>query len=185
MIEILFWIALAILVATSNANGEAFDATELIEGLPTNRFYINGTWVDSATDRFLEVIDPSTASVVASLAVAGPKEVDAAVTAAKEAWPSWAFDTSPEERESLVENLIRVYSSKIEQMALLVSTEMGSPIDAARGTHALGGLNDIQTALDMMEDFEFERSLPNIHPEEMLTTILYEPIGMDAGGIPA
>ena len=179
-LAILSWIlALAILVA-SDANGqEVLDVKELIEGLPTNQFYINGTWIAPVNeDLSLEVIDPSTATVVASLAVAGPKDVDAAVTAAKEAWPNWAFDTSPEERQSLVENLIRIYSSKIEEMAQLVSTEMGSPIHAARETHALGGLDDIRTALEMMEDFEFERSLPNIYYEEKLTTILYEPIGV-------
>ena len=88
-LAILSWVlALAILVA-SDGNGQVLDAKELIEGLPTNQFYINGTWIAPVNeDLSLEVIDPSTATVVASLAVAGPKDVDAAVTAAKEAWPS-------------------------------------------------------------------------------------------------
>jgi aldehyde dehydrogenase (NAD+) len=80
-----------------------------------------------------------------------------------------------------VENLVRVYRSKVEEMAQLVSTEMGSPIDSSRGSHAWGGLGNIESALEMMEDFEFERSLPNIytdHGQEKHTTILYEPIGV-------
>jgi len=165
-------------LAAAVADDGAFDAKELIAGLPTDQFYINGTWNDPTTDRSLEVIDPSNAQVVAKLAVAGPKDVDAAVTAAKEAWPTWAFDTSPEERQALVRNLLKIYASRVDDMAQLISTEMGSPIDSAHGTHAHGALQYMQTSLDMMEDFEFERSLPNVYTEERHTTILYEPIGV-------
>jgi aldehyde dehydrogenase (NAD+) len=185
-------VSLVVVVVSGTVNSDgSFDATELITSLPTNKFYINGTWTDpietsyseseTKIDRFLDVVDPSTATVVATLAIAGPRDIDAAVKAAKEAWFGWSYHTSPEERQSLVENLIRVYRSKVEEMAQLVSTEMGSPIDASRGSHAWGGLGNIESALEMMEDFEFERSLPNIYTEggqEKRTTILFEPIGV-------
>lgn len=168
---------------------ESFDATELIAKLQTNKFYVNGTWTDpvpfsdseTQNNRVFDVVDPSTATVAATIAMAGPLDVDAAVKAAKEALIGWSYHTSPEKRQSLVENLVRVYRSKVEEMAQLVSTEMGSPIDSSRGSHAWGGLGNIESALEMMEDFEFERSLPNIytdHGQEKHTTILYEPIGV-------
>ena len=176
---------LSLVAVRGNVNDGAFDTTELIAGLPTNKFYINGTWTDpspeSESKTSFEVVDPSTATAVATIAMAGPRDVDAAVNSAKEAWPRWSYDTSPEERKSLVGNLIKVYRSKVEEMAQLVSTEMGSPIDASRGSHAWGGLGNIESALDIMEEFEFERSLPNIYTqegEERHTTILYEPIGV-------
>lgn len=184
-------ISLTTLVAVvGNANDGFFDATELIASLPTKKFYINGTWTDPITpspelettaDQSFDVVDPSTDSVVASMAMAGPGDIDAAVNAAKEAWPKWAFDTTLEERQALVQNLIKVYKFRVEDMAQLVSTEMGSPIDAARGSHAWGGLGNIKSALEMMDHFEFERSLPNVYTEdgeEKYTTILYEPIGV-------
>ncbi len=178
-----------LLAKAANANDASFDATELIASLPTKKFYINGTWTDpisssidsESTFRSFEVMDPSTARPVASLATAGPMDIDAAVTAAKEAWPEWAFHTLPEERQLLVENLIRIYRSRVEEMAHLVSTEMGSPIEASRGSHAWGGLGNIENALEMMEHFDFERSLPNVYTddgEERYTTILYEPVGV-------
>jgi aldehyde dehydrogenase (NAD+) len=190
MFSMLVSLAVVVVSGTVNTDG-SFDAAELIASLPTNKFYINGTWtypieassseLEPKIDRFLDVVDPSTATVVATLAIAGPRDIDAAVQAAKEAWFDWSYQTSPEERQSLVENLVRVYRSKMEEMAQLVSTEMGSPIDASRGSHAWGGLNNIQSALAIMEDFEFERSLPNIYTDygqEKLTTILYESIGV-------
>ena len=182
----------SLVVSSATADDGSFDATELIKNIPTEKFYINGTWVEpivsssqseleTETDRSIDVVDPSTATVVATLAVAGPRDIDAAVKAAKEAWLGWSYHTSIEERQSLVENLVRVYRSKMEEMAQLISTEMGSPIDASRGSHVRGGLSNIESALEMVEEFEFERSLPNIYPDnerDRLTTILYEPIGV-------
>eukprot|EP00536_Pseudo-nitzschia_multiseries_P003927 jgi/Psemu1/295367/fgenesh1_pm.63_\ len=169
-----------------------FDVAGLIERLPTDKFYINGTWakpiiVSSPSSspessenlhRFVDVVDPSTAEIAAKITMAGPEDVNAAVTAARKAWPEWAFHTSPEERTQLVQKLVRIYRSRVEEMARLVSTEMGSPIEAARGSHAWGGLGTIESALDTMEDFEFERSLPNVEYGDHHTTILYESIGV-------
>lgn len=179
-LSVLSLVSLAAVVSGTVDNG-SFDATALIAKLPTGKFYINGTWSEPISDHSIDVVDPSTATVVATMAVAGPEDIDAAVKAAKEAWLGWSYHTSSEERQLLVKNLIRVYRSKAEEMAQLVSTEMGSPIDAARGSHALGGLGQIESTLELMEDFEFERSLPNVyteHGQEKRTTILYEPIGV-------
>jgi aldehyde dehydrogenase (NAD+) len=156
---------------------------KLISSLPLNKFYINGTWVDSIADTpvFFDLVDPSTAKVVANVALASSEDVDAAVLAAKEAWPRWNYDTSPKERQRLVKKLIDVYSTRFEDMAQLVSTEMGSPIAAARSSHVGGGRGNIRSALHMMYHFDFERPLPNIDLEdedEQLTTILYEAVGV-------
>jgi acyl-CoA reductase-like NAD-dependent aldehyde dehydrogenase len=159
--------------------------SKVIASLPTDKFYINGTWVATSTSdnpSFFDVVDPSTASVVAKVALGHPDDVDAAVRVAKEAQLSWSYHTTREERQRLVQNLIQVYSFRMEDMAQLISTEMGSPIVAARSSHVKGGLGNIKSALNMMVNhFEFERPLPNIHPErgqEQHTTILYEPIGV-------
>ena len=108
--------SLVCLVSVSGAvNDGIFDATELIASLQTSKFYINGTWtepivspseLETRTDRYIEVVDPSTATVVAKMAVAGPEDIDAAVKAAKEAWLGWSYHTSSEERQLLVQNLI-------------------------------------------------------------------------------
>ncbi|KAG7368133.1 aldehyde dehydrogenase [Nitzschia inconspicua] len=158
--------------------------SKLIGSLPLNKFYINGKWVDpiSGQPEFFELVDPSTAKVVAKVALGSPQDVNAAVLAAKEAWPSWNYDTSPKERQRLVKRLLEVYTTRMDDMAMLVSTEMGSPIEAALSSHVGGGRGNIWSALNMAKtDFEFERPLPNIYPnegDEQLTTILYEAVGV-------
>jgi hypothetical protein len=171
--------------AVSTENEAVDDNTGLlIRSLPTDKFYINGTWVHSIAESpgFFDLVDPSTAQVAAKVALGSAQDVNAAVLAAKEAWPRWNYETSPKERQQLVQKLIDVYSSRFEEMAKLISTEMGSPITAARSSHVGGGRGNIMSTLKMMKShFEFERPLPNIHPEngdEKHTTILYESVGV-------
>jgi aldehyde dehydrogenase (NAD+) len=155
-----------------------------IRDLSIDKLYINGTWVDSVaeTPTYFNVVDPSTAKVVTKVLQASPEDVDAAVSAAKAAWPKWNYDTSREERQRLVSKLIDVFSSQFEKMAQLISTEMGSPIQAARSSHTGGGRGNIKSALKLfVNHFDFERPLPNVHPEEgeeNLSTILYESVGV-------
>jgi len=167
--------------------GGFFDIASLISKLPTNKFYINGTWVEptktspSSSLLFIDVVDPSTAGTIAKVAMGGPQDIDDAVMAAKNAWIGWSYYTSPEERQHLIRNLVQIFYSRIEEMAQLISTEMGSPIDASRSSHVLGGIQSIKETLQMMNDFEFERSLPNVHEDmgqKKHTTILYESIGV-------
>lgn len=160
---------------------ETFDVADLIATLPTNKFYINGSWVDplSSTNVF-DVIDPSTAAVVTSISQASSDDVDRAVMAAKEAWIRWSYHTTPKERQQLVQNLLTLYLSRSEDLAQLVTTEMGSPIDSARSNHVGSGEYNIRSALDMMMNhFEYERSLPNIpSTEDRATTIIMESVGV-------
>lgn len=54
------------------------------------RMLINGKLVESQTGNWLESINPATEEVIGRVPAAGPEDVDAAVTAAHDAWPEWA-----------------------------------------------------------------------------------------------
>ena len=54
------------------------------------QFYINGQWVNPATAHDFDVIDPSTEDVVGVISLGGQADTDAAVAAAKAAFPSWS-----------------------------------------------------------------------------------------------
>ena len=65
--------------------------------LDYRQFYINGKWVNPAKANDLEVIDPSTEKAVAVISIGDKADTDAAVAAAKAAFPAWAA-TAPAER---------------------------------------------------------------------------------------
>ncbi len=55
-----------------------------------DRIYINGQWVEASGGGVIEVIDPATEQCIGSVPVGSAADVDAAVAAAKAAFPSWS-----------------------------------------------------------------------------------------------
>ena len=55
--------------------------------------YINGEWVGATGDGVIEVVNPATEEVIGSVPVGSQADVDAAVTAARDAFPAWSSST--------------------------------------------------------------------------------------------
>ena len=90
------------------------------------QFYINGQWVDPAEPNDCQVIDPSTEEPCAVISLGSAADTDKAVAAAKAALPAWA-DTPPEARIALIEKMGAIYERRIDEMAEVISMEMGAP----------------------------------------------------------
>jgi len=140
------------------------------------QFYINGKWVDPVDGHDHQVIDPSTEEPCAVISLGGQADTDAAVAAAKAAFPSW-MATPVSERINLVEKLLEVYNSRTEEMAQAISVEMGAPIDMARTQQAGAGSWHIQNFIDAARGFDFERPLGDHAPNDR---IIYEAVGVCA-----
>jgi aldehyde dehydrogenase (NAD+) len=134
------------------------------------QFYIGGQWVAPATSETLEVINPATEQPITSIAMGGEQDVDAAVAAAKAAFESFS-QTTKAERLELLDAIIAAYSGRLEELAEIISQEMGAPLSLARAAQAVAGLAHIGTARAVLADFEFERPMGS-------TLIVREPIGV-------
>ena len=97
----------------------------------TTRHYINGQWVASIDGREVEVENPSTEKKITTITLGGVADTDAAVAAAKAAFPAWAA-TDPLGRITALEQLMEVYKTRAEDMAQAISREMGAPIALAK-----------------------------------------------------
>ena len=95
------------------------------------RHYINGGWVASIDGREMAVENPSTEEKIATITLGGAADADAAVAAAKAAFPAWAA-TDPLDRIAALERLMEVYKGQAEDMAQAISSEMGAPIALAK-----------------------------------------------------
>jgi len=78
-----------------------------------------------------EHVNPSTGRVQASVPLAGPAEVDAAVAAANAAFPAWRT-TAPEERRRILERLAVLIGENQERLARLSALEFGGAISFTR-----------------------------------------------------
>jgi aldehyde dehydrogenase (NAD+) len=140
------------------------------------QFYINGEWIDPVEGRDHHVIDPSTEEPCAVISLGGQADTDAAVAAAKDAFPSW-MATPPSDRIALVEKLLEIYQSRGEEMAQAMSVEMGAPIDMSRASQVGAGTWHLQNFIDAAKSFEFDRPLNDHSPKDR---IIYEAVGVCA-----
>jgi betaine-aldehyde dehydrogenase len=80
----------------------------------------------------IEVVEPATEAVMTTLPRAGAEEVDAAVAAAKAAFPAWRA-LAPAERAVLLRRLAEAIDDEREELARLEARNAGKPIGDARG----------------------------------------------------
>ncbi|MBP0440318.1 aldehyde dehydrogenase family protein [Tianweitania sediminis] len=99
------------------------------------QFYINGSWVDPKVAHDHPVINPSNEEPCATISLGSDADTDAAVAAAKAAFPAWAA-TSVAERKSYVEGILKQFEKRRDEMAKAISLEMGAPIELAFGSQA-------------------------------------------------
>ncbi len=91
--------------------------------------YVGGRWTAPATDRVIEVISPHSEQPVGRAPEASIADVDAAVDAARQAFDTGEWPrTDPAERIATVRRFADAYRSRQDQLAQLISTEMGSPL---------------------------------------------------------
>jgi alpha-ketoglutaric semialdehyde dehydrogenase len=100
--------------------------------------YINGQWVKGKST--FQTINPANEELLAEIAQAEPSDVDAAVTAAREAFKSWRLMPAPL-RGELLYKIGDILKQKKEELARLLTQDMGKVIAEARG--------DVQEAIDM------------------------------------
>ena len=102
------------------------------------RNYIAGTWSDGPgqIDRF----DPATGENIGTAPRSGKAEIDAAVAAAKAAYPAWRVTPAPKRAEMLF-RAAHIMERRKEELGRLVTREMGKV--------KVEALGDVQEAIDM------------------------------------
>jgi len=140
--------------------------------------YIAGEWVQTA-ERFA-VENPATGETIARCAVAGEEEVDRAVEAAREAFPSWS-ERSYEERGELLAAVAARLEERLEELAELESRETGRPLKETLA-------HDLPATINLFRYFAgvapaiLGETIPV--PGEYLNYTRREPIGVVAGITP-
>lgn len=142
----------------------------------SRQFYIDGRWTDPLDGTDLDVLDPSTEQPIATISLGGQRDTDAAVAAALQAFDSWGR-SSKQDRLALLRRILQAYTARADEMGDTISREMGAPVDMSRTAQAGSGSSHIQTFIDTLEAFEFEREL---RPDTPNDRILYEPVGVCA-----
>jgi malonate-semialdehyde dehydrogenase (acetylating)/methylmalonate-semialdehyde dehydrogenase len=142
--------------------------------------FIAGRPQPGRSGRRQPVFDPATGAVARQVSLANGAEVDAAVAAARAAFPAWA-DTPPVRRARVMFRFLALMNRHREALAALVTAEHGKVLDDARG--------EVDRGIDVIE---FACGIPQLlkgdHTEQVSPGIdnwtLRQPLGVAAGITP-
>jgi len=113
----------------------ATDEQRILEQVP-KQLYIAGAWRDGSKGS-LSVEDPATGETLCEVADASAQDARAALDAAVEAGPEWAAHP-PRERGEILRRAYEAIVARADELALLMTLEMGKPIKESRAEIAYG-----------------------------------------------
>lgn len=120
-----------------------------------NKQFINGEWVNSTSSETIDVINPATEEVFATVAGGNAEDVDKAVKAAHNLYLDFRR-TPVKERKEMLERIADEYEKRKDDLIDTITNELGSPLSVSENAHYTAGLNHFRTAAETLDSFEFE-----------------------------
>ena len=146
-----------------------------------HKLFINNEWVPAVSGATMDVVNPATEDIVASVASAGAPDVEAAVAAARAALDGPWGKMSARERGRLVCRLADRLTERADEVARLETLHNGKPISESRNI-------EIPAAAECLEYFGgwADKVMGETIPVKgnHFTYTLREPIGVVAAIVP-
>ena len=93
--------------------------------------FIDGVFVKPQSKKYFDTINPATDELIAKIAEANEKDVDAAVKSARKAFKSWS-KLEPKERGKYIFRIARMIQERAREFAVIESLDGGKPIRESR-----------------------------------------------------
>ncbi|MFZ0833096.1 MAG: aldehyde dehydrogenase [Mycobacterium sp.] len=120
-----------------------------------DKLFIGGKWANPSTDQVIEVHSPATGEYVGKVPLATAADVDAAVAAARAAFDSGPWPTTPPaERAAVIQAAVKLLEDRKDYFTYLLTCETGQPqtiIEMMHWTGSLGALNFFAGAADAIK----------------------------------
>jgi aldehyde dehydrogenase (NAD+) len=138
--------------------------------------FVNGSFTEAPGER-IEVVNPATEDVIASVPAGTPAEADAAVQAAASAFEAWAA-TPLTERVAVVRRINDGLRARAAELAATITAEVGTPITFASKVQVV---NPVGITDGVLEEVEAGALDPVVFGN---STVVREPIGVVAAITP-
>ena len=136
------------------------------------KLFYDGQWQSAHGTEFSKVINPATEEVIAEVIQANHEDVDSAVKAAKQAFPSWN-QTPLEERVKYIEKVLELVKDRGAEIAETIVAELGSTTTFCSEGQVPLSIKEMEATLDEVKNFDFEGEIDN-------ATIIKEGFGVVA-----
>ncbi len=139
-----------------------------------NKLYINGEWTEAHDGQTMELINPATEELLATLPSAGPKDTHVAIEAAGQAFHSWSRTTAYV-RAAILKKAADHIRENLPNLAEDMVLESGKPLAEAKGEWTV--------AANLFEWYAEEakraygRVIPTNRPDKR-SSVIWQPMGV-------
>ena len=140
------------------------------EPIVRDKLYIGGEWVEPSGETTIEVMNPATGTPMARIPEGTPEDAERAVLAARAAFDSWA-SRPPYERAQLCAAIGAKLAERGDELAGLISAELGMPITLSRMIQAGLPAVTFSSQTDLVEEIAWEEEVGN-------SLVVREPAGV-------
>lgn len=141
---------------------------------PQYDLFINGEFVPAKSGEYLEVTNPATGEVLSKIARAGEEDVDRAVKAAREAFPSWS-NISKNERSDYLRKIGEKILENKDEFAMIETLNNGKPI---RETSTIDIPSAARHYIYFGSVLDTDEGTVNRMDKNTMSLVTHEPIGV-------
>jgi aldehyde dehydrogenase (NAD+) len=134
--------------------------------------FIDGRWQPATGGHTIEVINPATEQIITRVPAASRADVNAAVAAARAAFPGWAR-TPVEDRCAALDRLHTAYVHAAEELAQTITCELGAPITMSRNVHTEIPGQVIEQTAAMARAYDYRRATHTLGGQSLLLREAY------------
>src|SRR5215218_10989414 len=135
-----------------------------------DKLYIDGSWVPSAGEGAIDVLNATTEEVMGRVPDGTPEDIDKAVAAARRAFATWST-TAVEERAKYLQLLQEGLNARMQDIAETVTGEVGMPLMFSQTIQAGLPAMVMGSYVDIVNQFPFEEQIGN-------SLVVREPLGV-------
>lgn len=151
-------------------------------GSEPRQLFIGGEFVSARSGKTFDVVDPATGEAFASAASGDAADIDAAVSAARAAFPQWAA-TPPAARADILLKLADLIEREGERIALTETLDNGMPFMMAKFAGVMGAAGQLRYNAGWATKIAGETLTPSA-PGEWHAFTLREPVGVVGAIVP-
>ena len=141
-----------------------------------SKLYIDGDWSTPLTTARIEVVNPATEAVIATVPAGNADDVAAAVSAARNALPGWSA-TKPAIRAGYLSQIYEALVTRGPDLAEVITNELGMPIKLSQRIQTGLPTVVLESYIKLLGEFAFSERIGN-------SLVLKEPIGVVAAITP-
>lgn len=121
------------------------------------KLFIGGQFVDSEDGKVIDILNPTDQSVVGQTTLATPKDMEKAITAARRSFDDGRWhDLSGSERARIMRRAADILESRFEELAVLLTAELGCPLWFSRAAHAVSPIKHTRYYAGLAESYPME-----------------------------